>query len=99
MIEALQTRALKIVYGRDELLKKADLVTLEERRVILTDKFATALQQNPRFAYLFPLRPQQQLRARNAKPFLEEKASSARLYNSPLYYWRRRLNQMSILQT
>ena len=65
------------------------------RREELTDKFALKMSKNPRYSDLFPLRPQQQLRVRNPKPYLELKANTARLYNSPLFYMRRRLNALA----
>ena len=99
-LERLQARALKIVYGFHlsyaELLEKSSLETLKNRRIELTDKFAIKMQKNKRFADLFPLRPEDQLRVRNPKPFLEFQAKTARLYNSPIFYMRRRLNALAL---
>ena len=89
-IENLQRRALKIIYGfshnYQKLLELSTLESLKSRRIQLTDNFATKLQSNPKYAHLFPMRPEDQLRVRNPKPFVEEHARTARLYNSPLYY-------------
>ena len=68
------------------------LKTLKERRSDLTDKFALKLRNNPRYSYLFPQRPLEQRRARRGNRYVEENARTSRLFNSPIYYMRRRLN-------
>ena len=99
LIENLQRKALKIIYGfnhsYDTLLERSSLDSLKTRRVNLTDKFAINLQKNPKYTHLFPERPEDQLRVRNPKPYIEEHARTARLYNSPLFYMRRRLNELA----
>ena len=100
MLETQQSRVLKVIYGFEHsysaLLKKSGLQTLQERRSLLTDEFAKKLQSNDRFTHLFPKRPTAQLRARNANLFVEMPSRSSRLYNSPIYYMRRRLNKMAV---
>ena len=97
-LEVQQARSLKIIYGFDKpysaLLSISGLKTLQERRSKLTDNFAVKLKNNPRFTHLFPRRPGEQLRARNPNVYVEEPAATSRLYNSPIFYMRRRLNQL-----
>ena len=97
-LERQQANALKIIYGFQhsykELLEMSGLGTLERRRHELTDKFATKMKNNSKFSYLFPERTSEQRRARNGKRFVEFEARTSRLFNSPLYHMRRRLNEM-----
>lgn len=97
-LELQQSRALKIVFGFGNsyrsALEKSGLTTLEERRRDLTDRFAEKLQASPRFGYLFPERKDFQRRARMGKRFREDHAKTSRLFNSPIFYMRRRLNDL-----
>ena len=97
-IERQQSRALKVIFGfghsYSDLLQKSGLKTLQERRVKLTDKFAMKLASSDRFSYLFPERPEEQCRARNGNKYVEMQSRTSRLYNSPIYYMRRRLNKL-----
>ena len=96
VLEREQTRALKIIYGFHNSarsnLERSGIDTLERRRVDITDKFAQTLAVSDRFKYLFPLRPDSQRRSRHSKKYVEEHAQTSRMYNSPLFYMRRRLN-------
>ena len=95
-LERQQYNALKIIYGftysYTELLSKSGLDTLEERRKNLTDKFALKMKNNPKYSHYFPERGEDRRRARNGNKYVEHEAGTARLYNSPLFYMRRRLN-------
>ena len=42
----------------------------------------------------FPELPSERSRARNSNKYLEEHAKTSRLFNSPLFYMRRRLNAL-----
>ena len=69
----------------------ADLTTLRERRIEHCDKFAMKCVDSDRFSHWFP--PVTGRRsARNKEEYQEDYARCKRLYDSPLYYMRRRLN-------
>ena len=75
-------------------MKESGLESLEERRKKAVDKFALKLASNPRYTELFPIRPREQMRGRDSKKYLEKHAKTSRMYNSPVYYMRRRLNAL-----
>ena len=94
-LERLQARALKCIYGYQysyrSLLQMTGLQTLQERRDARCDKFAAKCLTNPRYMPWFP----RQTAARNTRsqtPFREDFARTKRLYNSPIFHMRRRLN-------
>ena len=94
-LERLQAHALKTIFGYhhsySSLLETTGLKTLQARRDARCDKFAAKCLENPRYRDWFPLnliaRP-----TRNALRYKESFARTKRLYNSPLYHMRRRLN-------
>lgn len=92
-LERLQQQYLKIVWGYTEsyskLLKKSGMNRLDERREGLCDKFAVKSLKG-KYGRWFPRRATS--RARVTRPFLEEMARCDRLKNSPIYYYRKRLN-------
>ena len=94
VVERLQARALKNIYGyRDSyavMRKKAGVTTHRQRRIELCDKFARKAASNPTFERWFPLR--QGRSGRHAETYREFQARTDRLFNSPLFYFRRRLN-------
>ena len=100
LLDRLQRQALKIIYGRDmtytEMKKKAGITTLRQRRVELSDKFASKCVDSSRFSEWFPLRAtgrsRSGSRSRGGEKYLEGFARCKRLFNSPLYFMRRRLN-------
>ena len=91
--ERLQAKALKNIYGYKDSYKtmreKAGITTHRARRVALCDNFATKAAANPRFGW-FPLR--QGRSGRHGETYQEFPARTDRLFNSPLYYFRHRLN-------
>ena len=93
-VERLQARALKCIYGYKDsystMRKKAGITTHRARRIELCDKFAHKAANNPRFAEWFPLRVARS--GRHGDKYQEMSARTDRLYNSPLFYYRRRLN-------
>ena len=98
-LERLQNQALKCIYGpfnsARKLRREAGIQSLRLRRITLCDKFVKKALTNPRFQHWFPLksgRMSNRLRKQAAAPYLEEKARCDRLYNSPLFFFRRRLN-------
>ena len=94
-IERLQAKALKNIYGYEHsyssLLQRTGLTTLKVRRDNRMIKFANKCLENPRYAGWFP-RNNNRASARVGKPFLEMRARTKCLFNSPLFEMRRRLN-------
>ena len=97
-LERVQSSALKCIFGPFHSARKmrglANILTLRQRRIDLCDKFAKKSLANPRFAHWFPLKAGR-TSSRTSKvteKFLELKARCDRLNNSPLFYFRRRLN-------
>lgn len=94
-LERLQAMALKAIYGYDHsyrsLLSLSGIVPLKMRRDERGDRFAQRCLQNPRFSTWFPRHEPMRL-TRNPLMFEEFKARTKRLFNSPLYHLRRRLN-------
>ena len=96
-LERLQSHALKCIYGGGlsgrRMRDMAGLLTLRERRIEQCDKFAAKCAGSERFEHWFPLKEGRRS-ARNGgkEKYKEEFARCKRLYNSPLFYMRRRLN-------
>ena len=95
VLERLQARALKAIYGYEysyrSLLEMSGLDTLQVRRDKRSDKFVNKCMASGKYRSWFPLRPVGRL-TRNQRPYMEFGARTKRLFNSPLYYMRRRLN-------
>ena len=93
VVERLQAKALKNIYRYEDsyavMREKAGITTHHARRIALCDKFATKAAANPRFGW-FPLRNGRT--GRHGETYQELPARTDRLFNSPLYYFRRRLN-------
>ena len=94
-LERLQAQALKAIFGYEysyrALLEMSGLETLKARRDERSDKFARKCTTSAKFCGWFPQR--ETVRdTRNPLPFCEYRARTNRLYNSPLYFMRRRLN-------
>ena len=94
VIERLQSKALKCIYGPKipyaRMREMAGVTTLRQRRIDACDKFATTCLKSPRFQKWFPVR--QGRSGRNGEKFQEEFARCDRLKNSPIFYFRRRMN-------
>ena len=94
-LERLQAQALKAIYGYEHsyrsLLQLTGLKTLKERRDARTDKFAAKCLSNPRYQSWFQPNLHQR-GTRHSLKYKEYQARTKRLYNSPLYDMRRRLN-------
>lgn len=98
-IDNLQNSALKMIYGTGISARKmramSGLSTLRARREALCDKFANKCAAMPLFAdWFLPKtgRISARVRQKAAEPFLETTVRCERLRNSPLHYFRRRLN-------
>ena len=70
----------------------ADLTTLRHRREELCDKFAIKCTKLARFDKWFPKKSSRASARLKGEEYLEKKARCDRLMNSPIYYFRRRLN-------
>ena len=94
-IERFQKRCLKCMFGYDksyrELLEISGLPTLEERRNNAIVKFARKTAKNENYRHLFPLNESTK-NLRNTKLYKEEFARTERLYKSPLFKFRRIMN-------
>ena len=101
-LEGLQRSAMRVIYGhsRPYLQILGDLQgkiePLHERRQRMVDKFILKASENPQFAESwFPKRAIFDHNLRKDYFYHEEFARTTRLYNSPIYYYRRRLNEIS----
>jgi hypothetical protein len=95
-LERVQSQALKIIYGfgfsYNDLLEKTGIEKLSDRRLKAIDKF-TAKCIDGKFSGWFP-KAATRRSARNPRPYVEKHARCDRLKDSPLYFMRRRLNDM-----
>lgn len=96
-LERMQNLALKCIYGpfisARKMRKMFGLQSLRGRRIELCDKFAKKSLSNPRFSNWFPMKTTwASARGGVQEPFLEEKAQCTLLQDSPVFYFRRRLN-------
>ena len=98
-IERLQFFALKNIYGfvysQRELLSMSGLSTLEQRREQACLRFARKTAANPTFTSWFPKRRNNRVR-NNQEHYVEMGARTERRRNSPIYYYRRLLNENRI---
>ena len=98
LLERCQNHALKSIFGYGmsarRMREEAGLITLRERRVQLCDRFARKLASSDAFEHLFPKKVARSSRrsGKTEEIYLEKKARCNRLMNSPLFYFRRRLN-------
>ena len=90
-LERLQTHALKCILGR-KMRDLAGLDTLRARRIVQCDKFAVKCLASERFSDWFPKNHHRRSARRGGDQYREEYARCNRLYNSPVFYMRRRLN-------
>ena len=93
-IERLQSQALKSIYGfgvsYSDMREMTRIPTLRARRIELVDKFIDKARSNPRYDRWFPRRTGRQ--GSNREEYLELTARTDRLNNTPLIFFRRRLN-------
>ena len=93
-VERLQVQALKNIHiykgSYRTMREKAGVTTHRGRRITLCDKFAEKASNHPRFEGWFPFRMGRS--GRHAETYQEMPARTDRLFNSPLFYYRRRLN-------
>ena len=92
---------MKIIFGfdksYDELLEASDCEKLKDRRLRLIDRFLLKAVSNDRFnTRWFPKKTFIHFDLRQERFYEEKFARTSRLYNSPLYFFRRRLNESFI---
>ena len=100
LLESLQRRALKIIYGHEtsykDCLAIAGIQTLQERREGLVKKFAVKTSKNHRFSDgWFPEKPITQHNTRQSQKYLELRPRTERMKRNPIYHMRRVLNSIS----
>ena len=96
-LDRLQNHALKIIFGPGKgwrtLRALAGVTTLRERRVAHCDKFANKCVGSERYGGWFPLKQNRRsMRSANCEKYMEKFARCERLRDSPLFFFRRRLN-------
>ena len=99
-LEKLQRDILKTIFGfaksYGNILEEQNIETLKERRQGLFDNFALNSAKNPEIAEKwFPKKLFEHPDLRRKRIFVEKYARTKRLYQSPLYTMRRRLNEIS----
>ena len=101
-LERLQFFALKNIYGfmysHRELLNISKIATLKQRREEICFKFAKKTAANPRFSAWFPTRTNSRVR-KNKEHYVEMNVRTDRRKNSPIFYYRRILNEDRISYT
>ena len=100
LLERLQSTALKTILGYKksygEIKDEWKIESITERRQRLTDKFILKSSTNPRFeAEWFPEKRSTGHDLRSKDKYAEFHARTARLFNAPLFYYRRRLNELT----
>ena len=95
-LEIVQKNCLRCIFGYKksygELLAESGMSSLADRRERAVAKFTNKTIKNPVYAHWFK-QNLNQTSARNPMKYQEEFARTTHLYNSPLFYMRRLLNQ------
>ena len=97
-LERLQRRALRIIDQNfstyEDSLANLGLPTLQQRRLDLVDGFVQKALNNPRFSgRWFPEKSPHGYDTRHEHRYVEYKCNTQSLRNSPLNFFRRRLNK------
>ena len=100
-LEKLQYAALKIIFGynheKADLLRLSGLSTLEERRKKLFENFCQKIHKNERFRNIWlQERVFEGHDLRRQRIIVEKYARTQRLYKSPIYSIRRKLNDLNV---
>ena len=99
-IERVQKVALKIILNEnyksyDQALEASGLPTLEQRRIILCQKFASKCLKNEKTCHMFPLNEHSSaMKTRHPEKFYVQPAKTGRLRDSAIPYMQRLLNMM-----
>ena len=100
-LESLHRHAIRTCFGHNrdlgEVMAEFNIETLEQRRVRRCDAFIRKAVSNPRFSQRwFPPRVGDRPGLRNRREIQESQAASLRRFNSPLFFMRRRANEMAL---
>ena len=96
-LDRLKNHALRIIFGTriggKRLREMAGITTLRERRVAHCDAFVDKCLKNPRFKAWFPKKKTRRS-GRHSQPEIYEEsfARCNRLRDTPIHFFRRRLN-------
>ena len=98
-IEKMQKRVLRLCFGFDtsytETCAAYNIERLDERRVKATRRFVTKAMNSTRFSSKwFRRRDNIDNNLRSRRPFVENRAATARYQNSPLVYMQRLANDI-----
>ena len=101
-LERLQRHALRVCFGADrpveEWMEQYSISTLKNRRIRKCDSFIRKAAANPRFGPAwFPPRGEQSMSLRSRREIQETQATTARRFNSPLVFLRRRANAIGVI--
>ena len=98
-LERMQRQCLKVIYGFNtsyaNALEKSELKTMKERRDEAFKTFAKKTSMNPDHVGWFPTHDERPYKLRKEPKYIEEHATTDRLYRSPLYAMRRYLNEIN----
>ena len=101
-MERVQKAALRVILGAEYLnykdaLTLAKLESLEERRGLISLKFAKNCLKNENFSKLFPLkRKNHAMNVRNPDKYVVKSANTERYKNSTIPFLQRQLNLENI---
>ena len=102
-LERIHRQAIRTCYGHTEevrqVMHREEIETLQERRLRRCDGFIKKAFVNPMFgAKWFQMRPDSGHWLRQRLWVYEPRATTARTFNSPLSYMRKRANQLGMMQ-
>ena len=94
--------ALRVCFWSDrpveEWMEQYAISTLKDRRIRRCDSFIRKAAANPRFGPIwFPPRGEQSMSLRSRREIQETQATTARRFNSPLAFLRRRANAIGVI--
>ena len=101
-LERVQKAALRVILGGDyqnykDALKLAKMESLEERRGLISLKFAKNCLKNENFSKLFPLkRKNHEMNVRNPDMYIVKSANTERYKKSTIPFLQRHLNLENI---
>ena len=98
LLERLQSRAMKIIFGWSvsyaTALRETGTEKLEERRTNLVRNFAIKCTKNERFRSWFPTNPDSNYNIRRREKYRLVRGRTSRYQKNPLYYMKTLLNQL-----
>ena len=99
-LERLHRQAIRTCYGNDvdvgRVMECEEIETLPDRRARRCNGFISKAATNPSFSDWFRERPASRHWLRRRRNVFEPRASTTRMFNSPLSYIRRRAKQLGL---